>query len=183
MKSNKSLLVLAFSFLFVLASCTQARYGSMMRKSKASPQNQKELRMAKKQEKSVVEDLRIAKEDVVAEQIEELEQENTPAVSMDLSEETVNAKPYQSVMQTTEKIENLPVPHNPVTKRLTKKVKDKIEDAQETNDDNSLLRLILIIILVLIILNLLLDLLPPIFTGVLGVIILILLILWLLGNI
>ncbi|MFY0643273.1 MAG: hypothetical protein JXR19_02285 [Bacteroidia bacterium] len=184
MKSNNSFLLLAFSFLFVLASCSQARYGSMMRNSKPSPKDQKEVRMASNKHKSSIDEVSVNKEEIVlAEVREELKELSPEAFSVELTEETVNATPYQNIQKATEFIENAPIPHNPITKRITKKVRDNIEEAQEANDDSGLLRLILIIILVLIILNLILDLLPPVFTGILGAIILILLLLWLLDNI
>ncbi len=152
----------------------------MMRKAKPQQIDQKELRIAKKVSNPSVDTKEvIAFESGLEEtQLEPLEQAISENIQTSKNARTLN--PQKDRIDRVAKISER-IPASPIIKRAKKKVLNHIDEVQETNDDRSLIRLLIIVILLLIILNLILDLLPPVFTGVLGLIILILIFLWLLN--
>lgn len=181
MKSNYSLLFLLVSTLFIVSSCTQARYGSMMRKTKTS-----KIENIAREHKSVDQKLEPV---FLAEEVPATVENSAvlAAVNEEAAPETnttvkESAKLNRVLQHNTIEKHELPVKVPAIAaKKLNTKIQKEMNKASSSGDFESLLRLILIIILILIILNLVFDLIAPAFTGILSLILLILLILWLIN--
>ena len=186
MKSNKSLLFLLVGTLFILSSCSQARYGSMMRKAKPSKVENIASNKQKKDQVNIVnnhsQDEEIKIEEVIA--IED-ENSNNPTVNSSI----VNKTEIASTVAEPKGGENLnPIVQfkskNPISTKKVNRIKNKVQDKLEKSnaadsDLGSLLILILIIILILAIIDLILGFLPGIVATVVYIILLVLLIMWL----
>lgn len=193
MKLNKSLISLAVLVALLATSCSQARYGSLTRRTKANHTAQQKTSKQKLNKKTIEVEhapaLTQGKEELVEKTIVETEEtkaEKTVFTTRNIEKKDVLArfmatdeKDKQAIVKTTsaEPQYELPVL---AKKRLNKKIQ-QITENTKLDETQDLVRLLIIIILVLLILALL----PPLgglIRGLISLIILILLI-WLLLQI
>ena len=183
MKLNKSILGIALMLVFLLGACSQARYGNLTTRTKATHLAKKEVKKEVKEtpvKGEVINEIVPTLKDAVliendAEQLEEANVSETIAITSPSTEKksVTTSKTAKTAMKLA----------GPLQKRALKKVLKKLDEKEsrvqpeKADDDSSLLRLILIIILVLLIVSLLGKLIPGL-DWLLGILILVVLI-WL----
>ncbi|MBR9917911.1 hypothetical protein GYB29_09570 [bacterium] len=199
MKLNKNVLTLATFAIFLLASCTQARYGHMTRRVKTTKDHtpervakQEKQQTQKEKDKAVVPFMAdpaviadAAPAENAPEKVETAERVK-PSTTVAVTNQ-VDHDRLAKLENTTEKVSSIAQRFgNPATRFIAKKASQKYEKQLKSGKDDdgglfALLRIILIILLILIIVDLILGLFAPWLRGVVGTIILILLILWLIN--
>ncbi len=188
MKINKSILGIAVMVIMLFSACSQARYGNLTRRTKAThlvkddvvkPAKQKTENSNEIKEEVVLD--YVALEDVVVEETptvinSEVKTESIDEVAKELS---VRSKAYET---NEDKQLELPVTKRQVKKMIKspKDVMNSIDKSTDTDDD-SLVRSLLIIILIIILISLVLSLLPSPLKSIITTILLILLILYLIS--
>ncbi|MBT8327569.1 MAG: hypothetical protein KJP21_07585 [Bacteroidia bacterium] len=182
MKLNKSILGIALMLVFLLGACSQARYGNLTRRTKATHLAKKEVKKEVKQTPLIVEEV-IENEDQNSEVI--LINKDVEQISYQESDDksTVSSTPKVKTEFSIKENDKVTKLAGPLQKKALKKVLKNLDKndnnvkPNNVNDDSSLLRLVLIIVLVLLILALIGKLLPGL-NWLLGVLLLIVLI-WL----
>jgi len=168
MKLNKSILVLVILFIFILSSCSQSRYGSLTRRTKANDIAQQ-----------VKKDL-----DLIVTENSDLAIEAEPDIDFEVSTHAVNiqesadATPIAQKLQkyTGSKAKTMQLPATKEAKLVKQLVKSKMAAKSKANSDvDGVLYIVLIVILVLLILSLISNLIPAL-TWLLGLALLIFLI-------
>jgi len=174
MKLNKSILGLVILFIFILSSCSQSRYGSLTRLTKANhiAQQVKKVDQVKKDLGLIVtenSDLTIEAEPDIAFEV------STHAVNI---QESADATPIAQKLQkyTGSKAKTMQLPATKKAKLVKQLVKSKMAAKSKANSDvGGVLYIVLIVILVLLILSLISNLIPAL-TWLLGLALLIFLI-------
>ncbi len=174
MKLNKSILGLVILFIFILSSCSQSRYGSLTRLTKANhiAQQVKKVDQVKKDLGLVVtenSDLTIEAEPDIDFEV------STHAVNI---QESADATPIAQKLQkyTGSKAKTMQLPATKKAKLVKQLVKSKMAAKSKANSDvGGVLYIVLIVILVLLILSLISNLIPAL-TWLLGLALLIFLI-------
>ena len=168
MKLNKSILVLVILFIFILSSCSQSRYGSLTRRTKANDiaqQVKKDLGLIVTENS----DLAIEAEPDIDFEV------STHAVNI---QESADATPIAQKLQkyTGSKAKTMQLPATKKAKLAKQLVKSKMATKSKANSDlGGVLYIVLIVILVLLILSLISNLIPAL-TWLLGLALLIFLI-------
>jgi len=168
MKLNKSILGLVILFIFILSSCSQSRYGSLTRRTKANDIGQQ------------------VKKDVglIVTENSDLAIEAEPDIDFEVSTHAVNiqesadATPIAQKLQkyTGSKAKTMQLPATKEAKLVKQLVKSKMAAKSKANSDvDGVLYIVLIVILVLLILSLISNLIPAL-TWLLGLALLIFLI-------
>jgi hypothetical protein len=172
MKLNKSILGLVILFIFILSSCSQSRYGSLTRRTKAN-------HIAQQVKKDV--GLILTGNSHLA---IEAEQQVGPDIDFEVSTHAVNiqesadATPIAQKLQkyTGSKAKTMQLPATKKAKLAKQLVKSKMATKSKANSDiGGVLYIVLIVILVLLILSLISNLIPAL-TWLLGLALLIFLI-------
>ena len=168
MKLNKSILVLVILFIFILSSCSQSRYGSLTRRTKAND-------IAQQVKKDV---------GLIVTENSDLAIEAEPDIDFEVSTHAVNiqesadATPIAQKLQkyTGSKAKTMQLPATKEAKLVKQLVKSKMAAKSKANSDvDGVLYIVLIVILVLLILSLISNLIPAL-TWLLGLALLIFLI-------
>ena len=168
MKLNKSILVLVILFIFILSSCSQSRYGSLTRRTKAND-------IAQQVKKDV---------GLIVTENSDLAIEAEPDIDFEVSTHAVNiqesadATPIAQKLQkyTGSKAKTMQLPATKKAKLAKQLVKSKMATKSKANSDlGGVLYIVLIVILVLLILSLISNLIPAL-TWLLGLALLIFLI-------
>ena len=168
MKLNKSILVLVILFIFILSSCSQSRYGSLTRRTKAND-------IAQQVKKDV---------GLIVTENSDLAIEAEPDIDFEVSTHAVNiqesadATPIAQKLQkyTGSKAKTMQLPATKKAKLVKQLVKSKMAAKSKANSDvDGVLYIVLIVILVLLILSLISNLIPAL-TWLLGLALLIFLI-------
>ena len=178
MKLNKSILVLVILFIFILSSCSQSRYGSLTRLTKANhiAQQVKKVDQVKKDVGLILtgnSHLAIEAEQQVGPDIDF--EVSTHAVNI---QESADATPIAQKLQkyTGSKAKTMQLPATKEAKLVKQLVKSKMAAKSKANSDvDGVLYIVLIVILVLLILSLISNLIPAL-TWLLGLALLIFLI-------
>ena len=172
MKLNKSILGLVILFIFILSSCSQSRYGSLTRRTKAN-------HIAQQVKKDV--GLILTGNSHLA---IEADQQVGPDIDFEVSTHAVNiqesadATPIAQKLQkyTGSKAKTMQLPATKKAKLAKQLVKSKMAAKSKANSDvDGVLYIVLIVILVLLILSLISNLIPAL-TWLLGLALLIFLI-------
>ena len=168
MKLNKSILGLVILFIFILSSCSQSRYGSLTRRTKAND-------IAQQVKKDV---------GLIVTENSHLAIEAEPDIDFEVSTHAVNiqesadATPIAQKLQkyTGSKAKTMQLPATKKAKLAKQLVKSKMATKSKANSDlGGVLYIVLIVILVLLILSLISNLIPAL-TWLLGLALLIFLI-------
>ena len=168
MKLNKSILGLVILFIFILSSCSQSRYGSLTRRTKAND-------IAQQVKKDV---------GLIVTENSDLAIEAEPDIDFEVSTHAVNiqesadATPIAQKLQkyTGSKAKTMQLPATKEAKLVKQLVKSKMAAKSKANSDvDGVLYIVLIVILVLLILSLISNLIPAL-TWLLGLALLIFLI-------
>jgi uncharacterized membrane protein len=168
MKLNKSILGLVILFIFILSSCSQSRYGSLTRRTKAND-------IAQQVKKDV---------GLIVTENSDLAIEAEPDIDFEVSTHAVNiqesadATPIAQKLQkyTGSKAKTMQLPATKKAKLAKQLVKSKMATKSKANSDlGGVLYIVLIVILVLLILSLISNLIPAL-TWLLGLALLIFLI-------
>ena len=168
MKLNKSILVLVILFIFILSSCSQSRYGSLTRRTKAND-------IAQQVKKDV---------GLIVTENSDLAIEAEPDIDFEVSTHAVNiqesadATPIAQKLQkyTGSKAKTMQLPATKKAKLAKQLVKSKMAAKSKANSDvGGVLYIVLIVILFLLILSLISNLIPAL-TWLLGLALLIFLI-------
>jgi ABC-type Na+ efflux pump permease subunit len=174
MKLNKSILGLVILFIFILSSCSQSRYGSLTRRTKANhiAQQVKKVDQVKKDVGLIVTE----NSDLTIEAEPDIDLEvSTHAVNI---QEAADATPIAQKLQkyTGSKAKTMQLPATKKAKLVKQLVKSKMAAKSKANSDvDGVLYIVLIVILVLLILSLISNLIPAL-TWLLGLALLIFLI-------
>jgi PBP1b-binding outer membrane lipoprotein LpoB len=174
MKLNKSILGLVILFIFILSSCSQSRYGSLTRRTKANhiAQQVKKVDQVKKDVGLIVTE----NSDLTIEAGPDIDFEvYTHAFNL---HESSDATPIAQKLQkyTGSKAKTMQLPATKKVKLVKQLVKSKMAAKSKANSDiDGVLYIVLIVILVLLILSLISNLIPAL-TWLLGLALLIFLI-------
>lgn len=163
MKLNKSILGLVILFIFVLSSCSQSRYGSLTKRTKANhiAQQVKKVDQVNKDAGLIV----IENSDLAM----EVEKQVMSDIDFEVTTHAVNIQESLDATHTTEKLQKykeskaktMRLPTTKKAKLVKQWVKSKIAAQSKANSDvGGVLYVVLIVILVLLILSLISKLLP-----------------------
>ncbi len=190
MKINKSILGIAAMIVFLASSCTQARYGSLTRKIKATHLTKVESNKTEKQNKIAAKNLVRKKEDEKAEISKKpfvlkaitkvdnkLNTENISKFGNEIEVINQSTKPVIRKKNGTFKNNLNELKGKVAFSKPMKKIEKRLEriEVDSTNDNSSLIRLILIVLLILLVISLVGKFLP-ILNWILGVLVLLVLI-------